>query len=52
MVACVLNGLTDDQVTVGVLGGEIEVTWDRERDLVYMSGPAVTVFEGEVDIHV
>lgn len=52
VVACVLNGLTDDQVTVSVLGGEIEVTWDRERDLVYMSGPAVTVFEGEVDIHV
>lgn len=52
VVACVLNGLTDDQVTVSVLGGEIEVTWDRKQDLVYMSGPAVTVFEGEVDIHV
>ena len=52
VVACVLNGLTDDQVTVGVLGGEIEVTWDREQDLVYMSGPAVTVFEGEVNAYV
>lgn len=46
-VACVLNGLTDPSITVGVLGGEIEVTWDRESDLVYMTGPAITVFEGE-----
>ncbi len=47
-VACVLNGLTDNQVTVEVLGGEIEVTWDREENLVYMTGPATTVFEGEI----
>lgn len=49
-VACVLNGLTDPSITVGVLGGEIEVTWDRESDLVYMTGPAITVFEGETNI--
>ena len=47
-VACVLNGLTDNNVTVGVLGGEIQVTWDREENLVYMTGPAATVFEGEI----
>ena len=47
-VACVLNGLTDNNVTVGVLGGEIQVTWDREENLVYMTGPASTVFEGEI----
>ena len=46
-VACVLNGLTDPSITVGVLGGEIEVTWDQESNLVYMTGPAITVFEGE-----
>ncbi len=49
-VACALNGLADDQITVNVLGGEIEVTWDRERNLVYMGGPAATVFEGEINI--
>ena len=48
-VACVLNGLTDPSVTVSVLGGEIQVTWDREKDLVYMTGPATTVFEGEIE---
>lgn len=47
VVACVLNGLTDETVTVKLLGGQISVTWDREKDLVYMTGPAATVFEGE-----
>lgn len=47
VVACILNGLTDDTVTVKLLGGEIEVTWDAESNLVYMTGPAAVVFEGE-----
>lgn len=48
VVACVLNGLTENDVRIKVLGGEIEVEWDREKNLVYMTGPAVTVFEGEI----
>ena len=48
VVACVLNGLTQETVTVKLLGGELTVTWDREADLVYMTGPAVTVFEGSI----
>lgn len=47
VVSCILNGLTDDTVTVKLLGGELEITWDRENNLVYMTGPAVTAFEGE-----
>lgn len=47
-VACVLNGLTDTEVTVKVLGGEILIEWNREENVVYMTGPAVTVFEGEI----
>ena len=47
-VACVLNGLTENAVTVRLLGGELFIEWDREKNLVYMTGPAVTVFEGEV----
>ena len=47
VVACVLNGLTNLNVTVKVLGGEIDVTWNREENVVYMTGPAVTVFNGE-----
>ena len=47
-VACVLNNLTENRITVGLPGGELEVEWDRENNLVYMTGPAVTVFEGEI----
>lgn len=47
-VACVLNGLTSDAITVKLLGGELFIEWDREADLVYMTGPAAIVFEGEL----
>lgn len=47
-VASVLNGLTEDCVTVKVLGGELEIEWDREQNLVFMTGPAETVFDGEI----
>lgn len=48
-VACVLNGLTDTKVNVSVSGGEILCEWDRQDNVVYMTGPAATVFEGEID---
>ena len=47
-VACILNGHTENEVTVHVLGGKIKVFWDRESNLIYMTGPAETVFEGEI----
>lgn len=47
-VACALNGLTSDAITVKLLGGELFVEWDRESGYVYMTGPAETVFEGEM----
>lgn len=49
-VACVLNGKTDNVVTVQVLGGELLIEWDRENNLVYMTGPAEIVFEGTVEV--
>lgn len=48
VVACVLNGLTEEEVAVKLLGGEIIIKWDRKDNLVYMTGPAATVFEGEI----
>lgn len=48
VVACVLNGLTGEAVTVELLGGSLDITWDRVANLVYMTGPAVTVFEGTI----
>ncbi|NLL76889.1 MAG: diaminopimelate epimerase [Clostridiales bacterium] len=50
VVACILNGLTDEEVTVKLLGGELDILWDRAENLVYMTGPAETVFEGEIDL--
>ncbi|NBJ93658.1 diaminopimelate epimerase [Parablautia muri] len=47
-VACILNGLTKEQVAVKLLGGTLQIQWDRKENLIYMTGPAVTVFEGEI----
>ncbi len=49
-VACMLNGLTEDEVTVKLLGGDLKIHWDREADKVYMTGPATVVFDGEIEI--
>ena len=50
-VASILNGHVDGEkpVTVKLLGGDLEIFWDRQENLVYMTGPAKIVFEGEVD---
>ena len=47
-IACILNGLTDDRVTVHLKGGDLEIFWDKTDNHVYMTGGAVTVFEGEI----
>ena len=47
-VACVLNGKTEEKVDVKLLGGTLSIFWDREKDTVYMTGPAVEVFHGEI----
>lgn len=47
-VSCVLNHLTENTVTVKVLGGELYIEWDRENNTVYMTGPAEIVYEGEI----
>lgn len=51
-VASTLNGLVDEDVpiTVKLLGGDLEILWNRQENLVYMTGLATTVFEGEIDL--
>ncbi len=49
-VACSLNGLTKDTVTVKLLGGTLQIQWNKAENRVYMTGPATTVFEGEIEI--
>lgn len=50
VVACVLNGLTDDEVTVHLLGGDLFIKYDRENDTVWMTGSAVIAFEGTIEL--
>lgn len=47
-VASILNGYTEDQVTVRLLGGDLKIEWGREANKVYMTGPAEVVFDGEI----
>ena len=49
-VSSILNDLTDERVTVKLLGGDLQIEWDREKDRVFMTGPATVVFDGVIDI--
>ena len=48
VVSTVLNNVTSRDVKVELLGGILEIYWDEEDNHVYMTGPAVTVFEGDL----
>ena len=50
VVAAILNGYVDNDVTVHLIGGDLEISWSgNEADSVFMTGPAETVFSGEID---
>ncbi|MDY5817782.1 MAG: diaminopimelate epimerase [Treponema sp.] len=53
VVAAILNGLVDagEKITVHLLGGDLEIQWSGlEEDSVFMTGPAETVFTGEIEL--
>ena len=43
-------GLCADEADLILRGGTLHIEWDRETDLLYMTGPATFVFDGEVEI--
>lgn len=43
-------GLLDNQVTVSTRGGELTISWQGKDEPVWMTGPAVTVFEGVINL--
>ena len=47
VAASVKHGYTNRSVRVIFPGGELDVHWDEQEDTIYMTGPAVKVFEGE-----
>ena len=49
VVACALNGYIENEANVELLGGTLKIRWDKENNHIYMTGPATTVFEGEID---
>jgi len=48
LIASVLNGHTGNAATVHLKGGALFIEWDRDTDRLYMTGPAVMVFDGEL----
>lgn len=50
VVAGINLGLLDHQVVVSTRGGELTISWQGHGEPVWMTGPAVTVFEGEIDL--
>jgi diaminopimelate epimerase len=50
VVAAVLNGKTGETVCVHLDGGDLSITWDRERDHIIMTGPAESVFQGRISL--
>lgn len=53
VVAAILNGLVDagEKITVHLLGGDLKIVWSGdENDSVFMTGPAETVFNGDIEI--
>lgn len=47
-IASILNGYTENEVTVHLLGGDLVISWDRDTNHVFMSGPGEFVCEGDI----
>jgi diaminopimelate epimerase len=50
VAAGIMRGLLDGEVRVATRGGELTIRWEGEGRPVWMTGPAVTVFEGQINL--
>ena len=50
VVSARLRGLVDNPVKVNLPGGSLSIEWQGEDHPVMMTGPATTVFEGQIQI--
>ena len=50
VVAGIRRGLLDSPVSVATRGGLLTIVWNGEDTPVLMTGPAITVFEGEINL--
>lgn len=46
VMACILNGYTENQVLVHLRGGDLTIEYDKDSNHIFMTGPAVEVFSG------
>lgn len=51
VVSCVINGLTERNVRVNLLGGYLNIEYNENNNHVYMTGTAVLVFNGEINLN-
>ena len=49
MYSNIINGYTDENVTVELPGGKLNINWNKDNH-VYMEGPATKVYKGEIDL--
>lgn len=49
-VSGIARGLLDSEVQVTMRGGNLRIRWEGEDQPVWMTGPAVSVFEGTIDL--
>ncbi len=47
-VSCIRQNLTDRDVDIKLLGGTLHIEWNKDNNHVYMTGPATTVFTGQI----
>lgn len=50
MVAANLSDLVDDCVDLVLIGGTLNIRWDKQENNIYMTGPARFVFDGEITV--
>ena len=50
LTAASLTGRTENRAVIHLDGGDLDITWDRESNHLFMEGPAELSFEGRVEI--
>ena len=50
VMACILNGKTDNRVLVHLRGGDLVIEYEEKTNHIFMTGPATEVFHGEISL--
>jgi diaminopimelate epimerase len=50
VVAGITRGLLDSTVKVSTIGGNLSICWEGGNNSVWMTGPAISVFDGEIEL--